>query len=266
MNGICRRLKNYPIVLLSLLLFLGACSYKNRNVLLKDPKELKLDTLKTIYVSNNGEKSYDVYRIKAYDILNVRNLQDASLIGGETSQGTTTPGRGTEFIVEPDGFVNLPVIGKVPVIGLSRMEARKLIEEIYKEKLFKNPIIDLQIINLNVTVLGEVRAPGNYVLKNEKTDLIDLIGLVGGINLEGKTKNVRIIRGNRDNPEIIYVNLNNINSLSSDKLILQDKDIIIVESKRFYSFARNTQPVFVLINSFITILSIYLIIDSISKN
>lgn len=252
--------KNLPLFFLSIIL-LSSCSYKNRRALLKAPNEINFDTLKTVYVSNAKNADYSVYRIKVNDLLSVRNLQNPGLIGGETNGAITV--KGIEFKVDPDGTVALPVIGKVTVLGLTRIEAANAIQKIYAEKLFIDPIIDVSITNLKVTVLGEVGTQGNFILENENIDLIDMIGLVGGINDGGNNKRLRIIRGDRKNPEIIYVNLSNINSLTSPKLRLQEGDIIIVDRLRFVNFTTQVTSLTNIVSIAVTLLNTYLILKNI---
>lgn len=252
--------KNILLFFLILVLF-SSCSYKNRRALLKSPNEIDFDTLKTVYVSNAKNADYSVYRIKVNDILSVRNLQNPGLIGGD-SNGTISI-KDNAFKVDPDGTVALPVIGKVLVIGLTRIEAANIIQKIYTEKLFKDPIIDVNIVNLKVTVLGEVGTQGNFILENENTDLIDMIGIVGGIRESGNDKKLRIVRGNRKDPEIIYVNLSNINSLSNPKLRLQEGDIILVDRLRFVNFTNKVTSVTNIVSIAVTLLNTYLILKKI---
>jgi polysaccharide export outer membrane protein len=149
------------------------------------------------------------------------------------------------------------------VAGLSRREATAKIEAIYKEKLLPDPIIDLSIVNLKVTLLGEFNKQGNFLLERDNTTLIDIIGEAGGITKTADPKTCKIIRGDRSNPEIIYVNLNDINSLASKKLTLQNNDIIVLQttkgaalSERLQRFNNIVQPLLVVVNLAVLIFTI----------
>jgi polysaccharide export outer membrane protein len=250
--------------ILYLLIFavtISSCSYKGKNQLFKEEKILSEDSLKTVYVSNPTNK-YDTYTIRPYDVIFIRNLQDPSLIGGESSSASTNS-KDANFSVEPEGYVNLPVIGKVFVVGLTRLQAAAKIEELYKQKLFNDPIIELKIASLKVTLLGEIGAPGNYLLEKENYDLIDIIGEAGGIKEKADPKNVRIIRGDRKNPEVIYANLTNINTLKSDKLKLMDGDIIIFQKQKFYERFDKLQSYIIITSIAVTLLNTYVILRNI---
>jgi len=100
------------------------------------------------------------YRIQSQDILQIRNLQSTKYIVDEAPSSSASGGggaassQGQTFPVEDDGTVVLPVIGHVPVAGLTRAEAAKQIEDLYRKNLLNNPIIELKITNLKVTMLS----------------------------------------------------------------------------------------------------------------
>jgi len=103
--------------------------------------------------------------------------------------------------------------------------------------------------------LGEFNKKGNFLLERENTNLIDILGEAGGITKTADPKTLKIIRGDKANPEIIYVNLNEVNSLASKKLVLQNNDIIYIQStkgaalsERLQSFNSIIQPLLVIVN------------------
>jgi len=205
------------------------------------------------------------YKIKINDNLAIRNVQNpefgatsplANAVSGSNSNNQSGTSQNVlAYPVEPDGMVNLPAIGRVEVAGLTRREATLKIQDIYKSKLLKDPIIELTVINLKVTLLGEFGKQGNFYLERDNTDLIEIIGEAGGITKTADPKSLKIIRGDRSHPEIIYVNLNDINSLASKKLVLQNNDIIVLQqtkgqalSERLQSFNNIVQPLLVVVN------------------
>jgi polysaccharide export outer membrane protein len=170
-------------------LLFSSCSYKQNQILF----ERKTNAIDTVY---HGMIQPAPYKIRAQDILQVRNLQNIKYITDEVPTGpsgnapSTAQGgqMGQTYQVEEDGTVALPVIGRVPVVGLSRFEATKKIEAMYRKSLLKDPIIEVKIINLNVTLLGEVRSPGNYPLVKDRTSLTELIGAAGGLTDKANEK------------------------------------------------------------------------------
>ncbi len=237
------------IIILLASLFISSCA-TNKSVLFKSKHDDILDTLKTVYVVNDKGVSDTYYRIKAQDIIAISNLQNLEFgVVGEVSSASS-------FTVDNDGTVNFPVLGKVTLAGLTKLEARAKLQDLYSNSLLKNPIIDLKIVNLKVTLLGDFGQRGKFLLEKEQTTLIDLLGDVGGLSPQADPRKIKIIRGDRNNPEIIYVNLQNINSLGSKRLILQNNDIIYAYRRKtheraesFQNFNLFVQPALILFNT-----------------
>jgi polysaccharide export outer membrane protein len=248
--------------LFSTLLLFSACSSRYQNALLTSKTDMLADTIKTVFAINSSEGKADVYRIRPNDVLAIRNLQGLAFISSGEGAAATGP---TNFIVEEDGGLVLPVLGKVMVAGLSRREARQKIQDAYKQSLLKDPIIELSIVNLKVTLLGEFGSQGQFPLEDDHTSLMDIIGKAGGISPKADPKTLKIIRGERSNPEIIYVNLKNINSLGSSKLILQNNDILYIEPLGVYNTSDKVQKMSTFIQPIMLVINFALLIYTFTK-
>jgi len=213
-----------------------------------------------------------IYRISPQDILQIRNLQNIKYIVDETppvsntgssGNGNSANQQGQTYLVEDDGTVALPVIGHVKVTGLTRFEAQKFIEGLYHKSLLKDPIIELKIVNLKVTVLGEVKTQGNYILTKDKTTLIEVLGQAGGLTEKANEKNIKIIRGPADNPQVTEINLDIVQTVNDPKSILRNGDIIYVSknkravhSDNFQNFSVIIQPVLLVVNTVLIIFTL----------
>lgn len=248
---------------LFMLLMLSSCSMRYRNALFTSSSDSVTDTLQTVYVINSSAQPSDSYRIRPYDVLAIRNLQDINYIAATDAK--TPPLQGSTFRVEADGGVILPAISKVMVAGLSRQEAANKIQSLYQQSILKEPIIDLSIVNLKVTLLGEFEKQGSYLLENENTSLIDMIGQAGGLSPKADPKTLKIIRGDRSKPEIIYVNLKNINSLASPKLRLQYNDLVYIEPLASHNATERLNRTSALLQPALLIVNFALIIYNIAK-
>ncbi|KQC02413.1 polysaccharide biosynthesis/export family protein [Pedobacter sp. Hv1] len=242
-------------------LLLSACSASNarrKKTLFNSPTDNVTDTIKHVYVVNDQGLGDIYYRIKVNDVIAVRNLQNREF-GAVGTASSVSPGAGDSnmitYPVDNDGTVNLPAIGRVSIVGLTRKEATIKLQQIYEKDQLKKPIIEVSIVNVKVTLLGEFSSQGNYLLERDNTNLIEIIGQAGGITKDADPKTLKIIRGDKSRPETIYVNLNDINSLASKKLILQNNDIIVIQptknivlSQKLQSFNNIVQPLLVVIN------------------
>ncbi|WP_316773216.1 polysaccharide biosynthesis/export family protein [Pedobacter frigiditerrae] len=250
------------------ILLLSACGARKERTLFNAATDVVTDTIKQVYVVNDQGAGEIYYKIKVNDLLAVRNLQDREF-GAKSSTATATMAVGTNvtsYQVDAEGNVNLPAIGKVAVIGLTRKEIANKLQLLYGEKLLVDPIIEVTVVNVKVTLLGEFNKQGNFLLERDNTTLIDILGEAGGINTKtADPKTLKIIRGNRSNPEIIYVNLNDINSLSSKKLILQNNDLILLQPTKSSALSEKLQGINNIIQPVLVLLNIALLIFTISK-
>lgn len=251
---------NIYLMLLLALLFSSSCSYKQQHVLFKT----NVAAAQTPVYNSTMASGNSAYKIGPDDLLQIRNLQNINYIANEQPT-TAVAGQIPAYQVEEDGTVALPVIGRVEVSGLTRYQAARKIEGLYKEKLLKDPIIDLKIINLKVTVLGEIRTQGNYLLLKDKTSLVDMIGEAGGLTDKANEKNIQIIRGDKAHPHIIMADLNNINTLANPELNLQNNDIIYIAQNNRTVRNEANQNVSGIMQSVLVLLNTALIIFTISK-
>lgn len=242
-------------MLLLAVFFMCSCSYKQQHALFKTDVPVQAPML--VYLNST-------YKISPDDMLQIRNLQNINYIATEqpvSSAAAQIPA----YQVEEDGTVALPVIGRVLVSGLTKIEAARKIEDLYKKNLLKDPIIDLKIINLKVTVLGEIRTQGNYLLLKDKTTLVDIIGEAGGLTDKANEKTIQIIRGDKTHPQVIVADLNNIRTLASPELNLQNNDIIYISQNKRTVRNDSMQNVSGIIQSALVFLNTALIIYTLTK-
>jgi polysaccharide export outer membrane protein len=199
-----------------------------KNVLFDTGKEKLAKTPVTVILGDSTIKN-TLQVIQAGNILAIKNLQSTVQLTGERGTVNTGQLEVQTFLVENDGTVNIPVLGKLKLIGMTRVEAEKYLEDQYREKLLKDPIVDISITNAKVTFLGEFGVQTNVLLIKDQTHLVEILGSVGGLNNRANKKKIKIIRGNLENPTVIIADLTNINSLSDKRLILQNNDIIYAE-------------------------------------
>ena len=135
------------------------------------------------------------------------------------------------YLVDTDGTIDFPVLGKIKVEGLSRTE---LAAEL-KEKLsgyLKNPIVTIQFLNFKVTVLGEVRNPGSYKVNSERISILDALGMAGDLQINAKRKNVLVMREDGNEKVFSRVDLTSSELLHSPFFYLQQNDVVYAEPSR----------------------------------
>lgn len=257
--------KNLFLLSVSILL-LSSCSAskaRREKTLFNSPSDYVTDTIKRVYVVNDQGLGDIYYKIKVNDLIAVKNKQNKEFLANVSTPVNSSETNVVTYPVENDGTVNLPAVGKVVIAGLTRKEATAKLQQIFEKDQLSKPIIEVTIVNVKVTLLGEFNSQGNFLLERDNTSLVEIIGQAGGINTQtADPKTLKIIRGDKSNPEIIYVNLNDINSLASKKLILQNNDIIVIQStknlavtQKLQNFNNVIQPLLVIINLGVLIFS-----------
>ena len=138
----------------------------------------------------------------------------------------------TEYIVESDGYIEFPIIGRIRVERMTRYEIQELIKNlIYPKYVKEEPLIKVRFINYKVTVLGEVRNPGTYTIDKEKCSVFEALARAGDLTLYGKRDNVLLMREDGNGEKSFYhINLQDKNLVLYPSLFyLQQNDLLYVE-------------------------------------
>lgn len=143
------------------------------------------------------------------------------------------------YLIDANGNVALPIIGELKLVDLTRSEAVELIENELSTYI-NNPIVQIQILNFKITVLGDVSNPGTFKIPNERITLLEAIGLAGDLNITGNRKNVLVIRDNNGTKQEYRVDLTSNKVFTSSAYYLSQNDVVYVEPN---SAARSSSTV-----------------------
>ncbi|MDO9137013.1 MAG: polysaccharide biosynthesis/export family protein, partial [Lutibacter sp.] len=135
------------------------------------------------------------------------------------------------YLVNSDGDINFPVLGKIKVEGFTIKEITSHLTEALAVYI-KNPIVNIRLTNFKVTVLGEVQKPGTYPVPNERISILEAIGLAGDLTIQGKRKNMVLIREQNGKRTFIDIDLTNKEILNSPYFYLAQNDVLIVEPNK----------------------------------
>jgi len=136
------------------------------------------------------------------------------------------------YIVDHDGAINYPVIGRISLAGLTLSQAIESIRNSVANYV-KDPVVNMKIMSFKVTVLGEVLKPGPISVSQEKITILDAIGAAGSMTIYGDRKNVLLVREKNDGTnEFIRFDLTKSDVFTSPYYYLQQNDKIIVEPNR----------------------------------
>ena len=165
-------------------------------------------------------------RLKPMDqisvIVNCREPQIAAMFNlpyitrrlGETQSLTSSSGNVTSsnasqmvsgYVVDSNGDIDFPVLGKIHVLGLTRAEATEHIKSLLiASNQIKDPVVTVEFMNLGFSVLGEVARPGRYRIDRDEFTVLDAISLAGDLSINGERENITVIRDQGKDGERFY--------------------------------------------------------------
>ncbi len=195
-----------------------------------------------VQVVASGTDSFQSIRIQPNDLVQVsiHTLDpQVNAIFNQTSEGIAANGLNSGILVDKDGDIVLPVIGKVKIGGLTTAEARELINQ--KANIYlKEPIVNIRIANFKITVIGEVNKPSQIIVPDEKVNVIEAIGLAGDLTVFGKRQNMLLIRhDSSDQKKYIRLDLTSAEFTNSRYFYLKQGDILYVEPIKLKSTLQN---------------------------
>jgi polysaccharide export outer membrane protein len=207
-------------------------------------------------VSPNDIVSMSVYTNDGFKLIDLTASAESVMSRGGAGMNNMS----FQYLVEPDGNMKLPIIGKLKLAGLTIREAEKFLETQYAN-FYNKPFVVIRVVNRRVTVFPGTGGSGRMVnLDNESTTVIEALALAGGITNTGKARKIKLIRGDLRNPRVILIDLSTIEGLKQGNLLLQANDIIYVEPVPRISQEVLTQiaPIVGIITSFALIYNIAL--------
>lgn len=157
------------------------------------------------------------------------------------------------YIVNESGFINFSFIDKLYVKGLTVVEARDLIQKTL-DSYFKETSVYVKLVNYQVSVLGEVKNPGNFTLEQDQITIFQALGLAGGISDYGNYKAVKLVRQTQTGSEIHLVDLTDEHILESPYYYMMPNDVVYIEPRNAKSWALSQFPYQTLFYALTTIL------------
>lgn len=134
-----------------------------------------------------------------------------------------------QYLVNNEGTIDFPVLGRLQIVGLTKTEAEDLIREKLKPYLRETPIVTVRMANYKISVLGEVARPGTFTVSNEKVNVLEALAMAGDMTIWGMRNNVKLVREDATGKrEIVYLDLNDADIVTSPYYYLQQNDIIYV--------------------------------------
>lgn len=180
------------------------------------------------------EKTVGTYAavIQADDLLSItvfgRDGSATKIFNQESNIQTTGLAGRPMYLVDAEGNIEFPFLGKVKLAGLTRNEAIQYMKGLLSSEVI-DPGVNINFENFRITVLGEVSNPGTYPVNYEKISLLEAIGMAGDLTINGVRQNVMVIREEGGERKFHRVDLTSDELFHSPVYYLAQNDVVYVE-------------------------------------
>ncbi len=190
---------------------------------------LEIGDVLFIRVISMNDKSYEFFNVETNTNSSVNNTSMASLyLNGST--------------INSNGMVEIPVIGKIYLLGKNLEEAKKSVQKAVDEYL-KDAIVIVKLANFDVTILGEVNKPGSFPVFKESVTIFEAMAMAGDLSDFANRQKIKIIRTHNNKKKIYDVDLTNQQLLLSDFYYLRNNDMIYVEPLKYRTFRKSQSQI-----------------------
>lgn len=134
------------------------------------------------------------------------------------------------YVVDNNGDIDFPVLGKIHAAGLSRWALQeKIAQELTERDLLKDMVVTVEFMNFKVSVLGEVKNPGTYSIQGDKVTILEAIAMAGDLTIYGLRDEVYVIREENGERQNFKLDLRSKDIFNSPAYYLRQNDIIYVQ-------------------------------------
>jgi len=223
------------LLLFVAILSLSSCRVLRPNLMLKTPKDYVFDQL-------NDTMTREEYRISRTDAVSLRILSNEGFklvdFSNNGAPSNISSNSVIETLVEQDGTIKVPLIGRVKVEGLTTREAEQLLETKFSE-FYVGPYVILRVTNKRLSVFPGAGGTGRVInITNNNTTVLEALAYAGGITDDGKAYRIKLVRNAKPKPLVYLIDMSTIEGLQAGNTVVQANDIIYVEPRpRFFSRA-----------------------------
>ena len=230
--------KNLSFVLAALLLIgITSCNTSKSVAYIQNSDSISYDNSRFLYDAKIMPK--DQLTISVNTVNPEASLPFNLILQNSYQQGRTVSsgigGTLMPYLVDNEGYINFPVVGRLKVLGLTKTECQDLILEKIRPFMAEaeNPVVTVVMSSYSVSVLGEVNRPGSFQVGREKISILEALAQAGDLTIYGVRDKVKLIREDATGKKEIHtLDLTNANIVNSPYYYLQQNDIVYVEPNK----------------------------------
>jgi polysaccharide export outer membrane protein len=157
------------------------------------------------------------------------------------------------YTVADDGNIDFPLTGKIQIQNLTIEKVKEKINKILDEYL-KETMIIVKLINFNITMLGEIKKPGQYKIYQDKINLFEAIAMAGDLSDFANRNKIKLIRQSKQGAVIHKLDITDQNIMESDFFYLMPNDVIYIEPLKGKQFAFANFPYSIMFSAITTLI------------
>lgn len=180
--------------------------------------------------------AFDENAVRPFNLYSMNNSTSTGQVNGQTAQLAPQG-----YLVDNEGFIYFPVLGKLYIKGMTLAQLRADLEKRLLTYLAE-PLVSIKQLNFNITVLGEVKKPGQYTNPSDKITVLQALGLAGDMTDYGNRTNVKLIREEEGVSKTYVIDFTDKNITSSPYYYMQQNDVLYVEPDMIKKKSANIDP------------------------
>ena len=180
--------------------------------------------------------AFDENAVRPFNLYSMNNSTSAGQVNGQTAQLAPQG-----YLVDNEGFIYFPVLGKLYIKGMTLAQLRADLEKRLLAYL-SDPLVSIKQLNFNITVLGEVKNPGQYTNPSDKITVLQALGLAGDMTDYGNRTNVKLIREIDGVSKTFTIDFTNKNITNSPYYYMQQNDVLYIEPDLIKKKTANIDP------------------------
>lgn len=228
-------MKYFPLLLLLITAtLLQSCHTQNVFVKAARPEKESLSAQDSL-IYFNGTYEYTI-RVDDKLSISVWGHDDLS-VGSTYGIYNSNEVYGKWLMVDTDGTIEAPRFGKMQVKNLTLPELKRNLKDSLSQ-ILKSPVVDVKVLNREISLVGEFRDPATVLVDKEKNYLLDMIAQVGGFDQYANLKCIKVFRQVGEDAHILTINLTTKGDYRYKNIPLYPGDIVIAPSRAYKEFDR----------------------------
>lgn len=233
------------IALFSVFILIVSCKPKQNMVYMNHDsanmdEEIKQAKFKGLQIQESDVllilvSALDENAVRPFNLNTVNRFNSESLNSPQNIQPS-------EYMVNSDGYINFPTLGDIYCKGMTQQQLKQDLESRLKRYL-TDPLVTITLKNFNVSVLGEVKNPGQKESSSQKLNVFQALSLAGDMTDYGDRTNLKLIRTTEGGSDIVYsLDLSRSDIVNSPFYYLKQNDVLYVQPDKNKQVLANTNP------------------------